>query len=333
MLRGVLDLCLLAVVIDEPAYGYEMTRRLRERGLSTVGEGSIYPLLGRLERDGLVATHRAASDGGPPRKYYRASPSGRRALTEGVRAWHDDPWRGRLGPGDDRIGGAVMPAFIEECRYEWKRLGVPDSMADEMATELEADLAEAEADGVSAAEILGESDPRRFAATWATERGLVSRAAAAEEPKALALGRRRSCRPRFLRPVPGVRADRKRLRLDQHGSRHADSGHAAAASQCPERHRDEGLQGGASRGAVRCRRLAHRRAPARLHLRPGRRRPVAGGARRPTRRPPGHREAAARPELDARSARRRRRRRWRRNPRRPSPASARAADRDPAEPR
>jgi hypothetical protein len=67
-----------------------------------------------------------------------------------------------------------MPAFIEECRYEWKRLGVPDSMAEEMATELEADLAEAQADGVSAAEILGESDPRRFAATWARERGLIS---------------------------------------------------------------------------------------------------------------------------------------------------------------
>ena len=89
MLRGVLDLCLLAVVVDEPAYGYEMTRRLRERGLSTVGEGSIYPLLGRLERDGLVATHREASEGGPPRKYYRASPSGRSALAEGVRAWRE----------------------------------------------------------------------------------------------------------------------------------------------------------------------------------------------------------------------------------------------------
>ena len=70
-----------------------------------------------------------------------------------------------------------MPAFIEECRHEWKRLGVPDSMADEMAAELEADLAEAEADGVSAAEMLGESDPRRFAANWARERGLVAEAA------------------------------------------------------------------------------------------------------------------------------------------------------------
>jgi len=66
-----------------------------------------------------------------------------------------------------------MPAFIEECRYEWKRLGVPDSMAEEMAAELEADLAEAQADGISAAEMLGESDPRRFAASWARERGLI----------------------------------------------------------------------------------------------------------------------------------------------------------------
>jgi PadR family transcriptional regulator, regulatory protein PadR len=87
LLRGVLDLCLLAVVEEGPAYGYEMTKRLRARGLSIVGEGSIYPLLGRLERDGLVETYRAASNGGPPRKYYRASREGRRALAAGVSEW------------------------------------------------------------------------------------------------------------------------------------------------------------------------------------------------------------------------------------------------------
>jgi PadR family transcriptional regulator PadR len=87
LLRGVLDLCLLAVMEEGPAYGYEMTRRLRARGLSMVGEGSIYPLLGRLESAGLVATYREASDGGPPRKYYSPSPRGRRALAEGVREW------------------------------------------------------------------------------------------------------------------------------------------------------------------------------------------------------------------------------------------------------
>lgn len=87
LLRGVLDLCLLAVMEEGPAYGYEMTRRLRARGLSMVGEGSIYPLLARLEREGLVETERAASNGGPPRKYYRPSREGRRALAAGVTEW------------------------------------------------------------------------------------------------------------------------------------------------------------------------------------------------------------------------------------------------------
>lgn len=67
-----------------------------------------------------------------------------------------------------------MTAFVEECCQEWKRLGVPDVIAEEMATELETDLAEAEADGVPAAELLGETDAPRFAAAWATERGLVA---------------------------------------------------------------------------------------------------------------------------------------------------------------
>jgi PadR family transcriptional regulator PadR len=87
LLRGVLDLCLLAVMEEGPAYGYEMTKRLRARGLSIVGEGSIYPLLGRLERDGLVETHRAASNGGPPRKYYQASPAGQATLAVGAAEW------------------------------------------------------------------------------------------------------------------------------------------------------------------------------------------------------------------------------------------------------
>src|SRR5271167_4291440 len=87
LLRGVLDLCLLTVMDEGPAYGYEMTKRLRARGLSIVGEGSIYPLLGRLERDGLVETRRAASEGGPPRKYYSLSGEGKRALDEGVKEW------------------------------------------------------------------------------------------------------------------------------------------------------------------------------------------------------------------------------------------------------
>ena len=109
LLRGVLDLCLLAVMEDGPAYGYEMTKRLRARGLSMVGEGSIYPLLGRLERDGLVETYRAASNGGgPPRKYYRASSAGQNALAAGVSEWRAarDALDAVLGPVEAEVVGA-----------------------------------------------------------------------------------------------------------------------------------------------------------------------------------------------------------------------------------
>ncbi len=104
MLRGVLDICLLAVLDAGPAYGYEMTKRLRERGLASVGEGSIYPLLGRLERDGLVETYRAASNGGPRRKYYRPSSTGRLALAVGVSEWR---------AARDAIDAVLAPVKIE----------------------------------------------------------------------------------------------------------------------------------------------------------------------------------------------------------------------------
>jgi hypothetical protein len=68
-----------------------------------------------------------------------------------------------------------MSDFVEQCRREWRRLGVPDPLAEEMATELASDLSEAEAEGVSAQEFLGRSafDPPSFAATWAAERGII----------------------------------------------------------------------------------------------------------------------------------------------------------------
>jgi hypothetical protein len=65
--------------------------------------------------------------------------------------------------------------FVEQCRREWRRLGVADPLAEEMAADLASDLQEAEAEGVSAAEYLGRSasDPRSFAASWASERGII----------------------------------------------------------------------------------------------------------------------------------------------------------------
>ena len=68
-----------------------------------------------------------------------------------------------------------MSDFIEQCRAEWRRLGVDDPLAEEMAADLAADLNEAEAEGISAEEYLGwgASDARSFAASWARERGIV----------------------------------------------------------------------------------------------------------------------------------------------------------------
>jgi hypothetical protein len=65
--------------------------------------------------------------------------------------------------------------FVEKCRREWRRLRVPDVVANEMAADLEADLEEAEADGASPEEVLGNGifDPRSFAAAWAAERGVI----------------------------------------------------------------------------------------------------------------------------------------------------------------
>jgi hypothetical protein len=65
--------------------------------------------------------------------------------------------------------------FVDECRREWRRLGVPDPIASEMAADLTADLEEAEAEGGSAEDVLGNSafDPRRFAAAWAASRGVT----------------------------------------------------------------------------------------------------------------------------------------------------------------
>lgn len=69
-----------------------------------------------------------------------------------------------------------MNEFVRECRREWKRLRVPDGVADEMASDLQADLEDAAAEGVAPEEVLGSAapDPRSFAASWAAERGVVS---------------------------------------------------------------------------------------------------------------------------------------------------------------
>ncbi len=86
MLRSGLDLCLLALLENQTIYGYELTQRLAEQGLPVAG-GSSYPLLARLERQGLLTTELRPSTAGPPRKYYSLSQLGRQALATGRVEW------------------------------------------------------------------------------------------------------------------------------------------------------------------------------------------------------------------------------------------------------
>ncbi|WP_171164869.1 PadR family transcriptional regulator [Streptomyces sp. I05A-00742] len=89
LLRGVLDLCLLSLIAERPRYGYEFVEALAGSGLELVSEGSIYPLLARMERAGLISSYRAPSpSGGAPRKYYRLTEAGRAELAGGRAVWH-----------------------------------------------------------------------------------------------------------------------------------------------------------------------------------------------------------------------------------------------------
>ena len=87
LLKGVLSLLLLRLLAERESYGYEVVQRLRELGLSDIAEGSVYPALARLEREGRVAAHLVASRSGPARKYYRPTAAGREALDEGTTSW------------------------------------------------------------------------------------------------------------------------------------------------------------------------------------------------------------------------------------------------------
>lgn len=86
-LRGVLGLCVLGVLADEPTYGYAISQRLHGAGLGTVKGGTLYPLLARLEADGLVESAWQAGNGGPGRKYFTLTAAGRRELASRTQDW------------------------------------------------------------------------------------------------------------------------------------------------------------------------------------------------------------------------------------------------------
>jgi len=80
--KGILELAVMGVLYHERHYGYSLIRVLSETGSVSLKEGTIYPILARLDRDGLVRSEWVDSDQGPPRKYYALSSSGRQLFDE-----------------------------------------------------------------------------------------------------------------------------------------------------------------------------------------------------------------------------------------------------------
>lgn len=83
--KGVLDLCVLAILARGDSYAYDIASRLAaDIGM---GEGTIYPLMRRMQAEGLVKTYLVESAAGPPRKYYRLTPAGRATFVSQRAEW------------------------------------------------------------------------------------------------------------------------------------------------------------------------------------------------------------------------------------------------------
>jgi len=88
LLKGVLDVAVLAVIARRDSYGYDVVRQLREAGLSQVGDASVYGTLRRLFKVGALKSYVVPSDEGPHRKYYGINDIGQEQLESGRKTWH-----------------------------------------------------------------------------------------------------------------------------------------------------------------------------------------------------------------------------------------------------
>ena len=87
LLKGILDGCVLAVIEKETVYGYELSEKLQRSGLKDVSEGTIYPVLLRLQKNGFIVGEMRPSESGPNRKYYSLTDKGMEALNEIRTEW------------------------------------------------------------------------------------------------------------------------------------------------------------------------------------------------------------------------------------------------------
>jgi PadR family transcriptional regulator PadR len=85
--KGILELCILSAMHGEKVYGYDIVKRLRAIEGLVIREGTIYPILSRLQREGLVTTSIVESTEGPARKYYELTDLGWQYLSRMDRDW------------------------------------------------------------------------------------------------------------------------------------------------------------------------------------------------------------------------------------------------------
>ena len=97
--KGSVQLCLLALLAREQKYGFQILKELRELsdGFFDLKEGTLYPALRRLEERGFVESHWVGPESGVPRKYYRITDRGLRALNEAIAVWD------RMAAGTRRV--------------------------------------------------------------------------------------------------------------------------------------------------------------------------------------------------------------------------------------
>ena len=89
MLKGILEGCIMAIISKKASYGYEISLKLEGYGFGKITEGTIYPLLLRLEKNGFVSTEYVASELGPKRKYYSLTESGINELCSFMESYYE----------------------------------------------------------------------------------------------------------------------------------------------------------------------------------------------------------------------------------------------------
>lgn len=89
LLKGVLEGCVLALIEKGPVYGYALSQKLHGVGLTEVKEGTIYPVLLRLQKNGYIKGEMRPSESGPNRKYYSITPEGEKALHNITNEWKE----------------------------------------------------------------------------------------------------------------------------------------------------------------------------------------------------------------------------------------------------